>query len=217
LNKKLIWMNAKIKLLILVMGLAVTSSYGSVKVYWTGSAGFFFSANPSVGILGDATGHSTFAQLIYSVDIYADAAGIGGATTGDDVVWDILTLSENGISDDYEGGTWDSFAWFTTGDYQQANFVTGHVYARIFQDSGAEVGDWYFYTPMLELEDITGIAFNQRLEMNTPEALANLTGDAVDSGPTVAQVVPEPAAIGLIGLGGIVTLTASRFRRRNTR
>jgi hypothetical protein len=44
-----------------------------------------------------------------------------------------------------------------------------------------------------------------------------VNGNAIDSGPTVAQVVPEPAAIGLIGLGGIVTLTASRIRRRNAR
>jgi hypothetical protein len=42
-------------------------------------------------------------------------------------------------------------------------------------------------------------------------------GDAIDSGSTVAQVVPEPAAIGLIGLGGVITLTASRIRRRNNR
>ena len=189
-----------------MMGLAV-ASYGEIDVSWRGSSGFFFNANPSVGILGDATGHSTVAQLIYSVDLYADAAGIGGVTTGDDVVWGTLTITENGTSGDF-----DDYAVFSS--YESREFVAGYVYARIFQDSGIGVGDWYFYTPMLSLRDLAVPPdLSQSLEMNTDMA----NGNAIDSGPTVAQVVPEPAAIGLIGLGGIITLTASRIRRRNAR
>ena len=189
----------------LLMGLAA-ASYGEVQVSWGGSAGFFFNANPGAGILGDGTGKSTVAQLIYSVDLYADRAGVGGVTTGDDVVWGTLTLTENGISGD--GDEWAAFSSYTL-----RTFVAGHVYARIFQDSDVGVGDWYFYTPMLSLQNVVSNNLPQSLEMNTD--LAN--GNAIDSGSTVAQVVPEPAAIGLIGLGGIITLTASRIRRRNAR
>jgi hypothetical protein len=199
-------MNIKTKALILAMGLAAVS-YGEIDISWSGSAGFFFNVNPGAGILGDATGHSTVAQLIYSVDLYADAAYLNGATTGDDVVWDTLTLTENRISGD--GDEWASFTGWIVRD-----FAAGYVYARIFQDSDIGVGDWYFYTPMLSLRDLTVPPdLSQSLEMNTDM----VNGNAIDSGPTVAQVVPEPAAIGLIGLGGIITLTASRIRRRNAR
>lgn len=194
----------------------VAPSYGSVQISWTSAAGFVFSATPWVGILGDGTGKSTFAQLVYSVDLYADAADVGGVTTGDDVVWDTINILEDGIANDSE--MFDSRAWFLDGFYTNA-FVSGHVYARIFQDSGAEAGDWYFYTPMYDVKDVTGIDPPQSLELNTIAGLTDPFGtpDTIDSGPTVAQVVPEPAAIGLIGLGGIITLTASRIRRRNAR
>ena len=201
-------MNIKTKTLVLLMGLVVASSYGEVSVSWDAAAGFFFNGIPEVGILGDATGHSTVAQLIYSVDLYADAAKIGGAATGDDVVWDTITVTEDGIAND--SALFDSYACFLAG-YERA-FVSGYVYARIFQDSDIGVGDWYFYTPMLTLLDRIDSP-PQSLEMNTDMS----NGNPVDSGPTVAQVVPEPAAIGLIGLGGIITLTATRFRRRNDR
>ncbi|MEI8206099.1 MAG: PEP-CTERM sorting domain-containing protein [Kiritimatiellales bacterium] len=198
----------KKKTLMLLMGLVVVSSYGNVSISWDAAAGFFFNGTPGVGILGDATGHSTVAQLIYSVDLYADAAGVGGAVTGDDLVWAAITITEDGIAND--AAKFDSYAMFL-GDYEQG-FVSGYVYARIFQDSDIGVGDWYFYTPMLTLLDrIDSPA--QSLEMNTDMD----NGNPIDSGPTVAQVVPEPAAIGLIGLGGIITLTASRIRRRNSR
>lgn len=204
-------MNIKTKTLILLMGLNV-ASYGEVNISWGSSAGFFFNANSSVGILGDATGHSTVAQLIYSVDLYADAAMIDGAATGDDVVWDTITITEDGIAND--AVRFDSYAWFLA-DYQRdfvSDYAGAHVYARIFQDSDIGVGDWYFYTPMLSLQDLTVPPdLSQDLEMSTDM----VNGNAIDSGSTVAQVVPEPAAIGLIGLGGIITLTASRIRRRN--
>ncbi len=189
--------------MIFLMGLAV-ASYGEVRVNWMGSLGFYFTEDPSVGILGNATGNSTFAQLVFSVDLYADAVGVGGVATGNDVVWDTITLTE--------GVNTTGWSDFGSKMYTQA-FVQGYVYARIFQDSGAEAGDWYFYTPMETLRDVTGMDFNQSLELNTDF----VNGNAIDSGPTVAQVVPEPAAIGLIGLGGIITLTASRIRRRNNR
>jgi hypothetical protein len=201
-------MNKKTKALALLMGLAV-ASYGDVKMTWVASGGFFFSATPEVGILGDATGNSTFAQLIYSVDLYADVAGVGGVATGDDVVWDTANILEDGVANDSE--FYDSYALFD--DYYSRTFASGYVYARIFQDNNIGVGDWYFYTPMLALQDITGINPSQSLQMNADTTY----GDAIDSGSTVAQVVPEPAAIGLIGLGGVITLTASRIRRRNNR
>lgn len=170
---------------------AAATAYGVVNVDWMASAGFYFSAAPSLGILGDGTGGSTVAQLIYSIDGDVDDATIGGGVSGDDVVWATVPITEDGT-----GGNGDEWATFIQ-NYQQV-FVSGNVYARIFQDGDIQSGDWYFYTPMLSLQDITGLSFPQTIQMNTD--LTN--GNAIDSGATTAQVIPEPATFMLLALGG---------------
>lgn len=190
------------KILIALVAGFIATSYGDVNVDWLATGGFYFTATPGVGILGDATGNSTFAQLIYSVDGIANDATIGGGTSGDDVVWDTKIITEDGLSND--GTQFDSYAWFLLPNNYQQTFAAGNVYARIFQDGNVQVGDWYFYTPMTALQDIAGsvpgpAGTPQAIEMNTD----TLNGNPIDSGTTVAQVVPEPATFLLFGIGGI--------------
>ena len=59
--------------------------------------------------------------------------------------------------------------------------------------------DWYYYTPMLSLVDITGATPAQGIQMNTD--LTN--GDPINGGLNNAQVVPEPATFLLFGIGGM--------------
>jgi hypothetical protein len=211
------------KLLVaLVIGLA-TASYGSLELVWCASAGFYFTGDPAVGILGDATGDSTVAQLMYSPDGAKDAINTSGAGVDNDVAWDSVTLTENGVS-----GDWDDYACFGARSYRQA-FTPGYVYALIFQDSGVQAGDWYYYTPMLALEDITGIMFPQVIEMNTDvvfgNAIDSATGDGVSNPGLVNQVdgirvgqvvqaIPEPASALMIGLGGFLLVGYRRFYGR---
>ena len=187
-------------LLTIFIGISVTS-YGNINIDWLATGGFYYSANSNIGILGDGTGNSTIAQLIYSADLVMDGATIGGGTLGDDTIWATKTITEDGIAND--ATQFDSFAWFLLPNNYQQTFVSGNVYARIFQDDTIEAGDWYFYTPMYTLQDIAGpvpgpAGTPQGIEMNTSPL-----GNAIDSGPTVAQVVPEPATFLLFGIGAM--------------
>ena len=195
----------KIVLMMMVIG-SVVASYGAITIDWSASAGFYFNADPSVGILGVGTGNSTYAQLMYSADGVQDAgsvvAGQGiktdGNGTGDDIYWTRLTITEN-------GSLYSDFASFIA--QENRGLVSGYAYALIFQDNNVQGGDWYYYTPMITLANTPEGNAGQSIEMNT-----DLTdGNAINSGSTVAQVIPEPATMLLFGIGG---LGAWLLRRR---
>ena len=114
-------------LAMLLLGFA-TTSYGVVNINWAASAGFYFNADPSVGILGDGTGHSTVARLMYSPDAGMDGFLPGMVSAGNDVVWDSITITEDGVP-----GNWDEFACFA--ENYTGPFTAGYVYAVIFQDN----------------------------------------------------------------------------------
>lgn len=183
-------------LVMLLMGLVATS-FGVVNVNWNSTYGYFYgAADPGVGILGpEGSGKSTVAQLVYcGVNGIADGVGVGGVTTGDDVVWGSFTITEIGD----EANTFSTYAHFASNiqNYQQA-FVSGNVYARIFQDNAIGAGDWYFSSPILALSDITGNNLPQEIE------LAGSAMQSINVGAGTAQVVPEPATFLLFGIGGM--------------
>jgi len=183
---------------ILVMTLLAVlsaSSYGVVNVNWFGSYGFFFGAtDPGVGILGDGTGNSTTVQLIYSLDDNVNDVNLDGSSAGDDVVWDAMIITEDGIAND--GSTFDSYA-FTTIQNQQRAFVGGFVYARIFQDNVLNLGDTFHSSDIIALVDITGATPAQRLDINQN----TIIGNSIDTGLNIGHVVPEPATAMLLALG----------------
>jgi hypothetical protein len=201
--------NMKKLMMIVIMGL-VAVSYGEVKIDWKGSSGFYSDVNP-FGILGDATGNSTYVQLMYSADNVQDAGGVKGIGInrqgydgGDDIYWSSLLITENGVAGDF-----DEYAAFSS--FEERAFTSGYVYAMIFQDSNVQVDDWYYYTGMVAVEDITGATPNQGIEMNTDL----LDGNAIDSsglGVNTAQVVPEPATFLLVAMGGLVSFLVRRLR-----
>jgi hypothetical protein len=183
----------KVSLLVAVFAAAMMAQ-AAINVNWAASSGFYFNANPSVGILGDATGNSTVAYLMYSADTAVGAVSIGGSIAGDSML-DSITITEDGIAND--GTMFDSYAWFA--DNHTATFTAGYVYAIIFQDNVIGANDWYYYTTPVALQDITGATPPQALQMNTDL----INGNAIDVGATVGQVIPEPATFGLLGLGAV--------------
>lgn len=183
----------------ILMLLAILMAYGvsaDTKVNWKASRGFYFNTDDTVGILGEATGNSTTAQLIYSVDDSVEAISVDGFTT--DSILDSFTITEDGANNV------DGFAYFSVINYDDVIFNDGYVYTVIYQDDNLDFGDWYFYTTPIALSNISGTDLPQSIEMNSD--IAN--GNAIDvwSGSdlnNVAQVVPEPATFLLFGIGGI--------------
>lgn len=169
------------------------SAYGIVNIDWETSSGFYFSANPSIGILGEGTGKSTIAQLMYSPDNIKDSILPNKAGNVNDVVWSTKIITEDGV-----GGGYDGYALFST-NYTAPTFTNGWVYVVIFQDNTVQAGDWYFYTPMYALSDVAGpdpgpAGSAQYIQMNT-DAPDYDAGNAIDSGPNTAQVQAAPKQI----------------------
>ena len=157
----------------------VDVSNGVANVNWQGSSGFYFDADPYMGILGDGTGNKTYTQLMYSPDNVKDSILPSGAGAVNDVVWSQITISEDGIPGD---ANYDSYAWFIQKNCTRA-FTNGYVYALIFQDNNVQAGDWYYSTPLVAVSTNAG---SQSIEMNVDL----VWGDPID-GPNGAQVVDE--------------------------
>ena len=167
---------------------AVTNGVASAA--WGATAGFYFSADPNTGILGPVgSGKSTLAQLMYSPDNTKDSILASGAGAVNDVVWDTVTITENG-----DGITeWATFSASTI-----RAFTNGYVYALIFQDNNVQTGDWYYSTPLLALQKLDTNSSLQKIEMNTD----TLYGDPIN-GASGAQVVGSaPAGVVLTSSAG---------------
>jgi len=180
---------------------------------WTASAGFYWSANPGEGILGDGTGNSTLAQLIWSADNVADYANAYNLhfVSGDDVWLADLIITENGIPGDE-----DDYAYFTAPIFDDGGAIGtgGYIYARIFQDTTVGVGEWYFAGSMVLAEDVDPVATPPSVPQSYQLNSDTVNGNAIDSfsPPTGDTVVPEPTTWALFALGA--TLLGFVRRRR---
>lgn len=165
----------------IALWLLAGSALAGVDVAWQASGGFYFSADPDTGIL--AEGGTTFAQLIYTPSGTISPATPGGGVSGDNVVWQQIEVDTE-------------WADFNAVNFTN-NFVSGSVFARIFEKDPAEVGDWYYDSALLELQDISDPTPPQKLEMNR-----DLDGDAIDGefGAQIQGDAPEPFAITDLGL-----------------
>lgn len=171
-----------------IMLITIASScYATIQVSWTAGAGFYW--DPTLdGLL--APGGSTIAQLMYSPDATKDDITISKIGDVNDVILATYNITEGVNSSIY--------ADFGAGLFEDV-FAAGYAYALIFQDNVVEAGDWYFYTPMLALEDVAVGGITQDIQMNTDL----INGNAINTGATVAQVIPEPATALLFGMGAM--------------
>ena len=187
----------------------IASAQANVYVAWTASGGFYGPSDPvdggSDGLLGEGTGNSTIAQLIWSVDAVADVADYSTANyvTGDDVWLATFTITEDGV-----GGGFDSWAMFApqTFDDGGAQVAGGYIYARIFQDDSVDLNDWYYDGAVVAASDLDPVGppadTPQSYDMNRG---AHAFGtDEIDDSTWGGQVVPEPTTWALFALGAVV-------------
>jgi hypothetical protein len=152
-----------------------------------------------------SNGQQALIQLIVDVDNDGidGPAGIGGVTSGDDVVI-FQAFSPAAIVGD--GNT--EYGLFTEIVGPVAGYAGGTVYGRIFQDVAASAGSWYY-------EGHLQVASNFIPPVGAPP----LPTEEYDLGQGGAvfvnqQVIPEPATIGLMGVAGLGLFLARRKARR---
>ena len=206
----------KILLSLAVLALAAGSAFGAVGVdiQWTTLWGAYdhtaADLTGSTDYLLDS--YSMTWQLIYSVNNTAGAPDLGnsanGWVSGDDTVWATRTLAQsvggaNVVASD--GTEWYNYLGYVSGDehYLDAAWAggdVGYVFQRIYEGAPA-VNSWYF--------DSTPVALD-----SDPVTFQDIYPDTPGAGFQPDQqipAVPEPATMGLLGLGALVM--AIRRRR----
>jgi len=191
--------------------LAVTVASAGVGITWTVTYGAYdhsaLDVTGGTGALLDS--YSAIWQLIYAGadnTINAPSPTSPNYVTGDDSMWAERTIALGGGTAPEDGTTWDNWMLYSGGTaaYEDLTWNTsGFVYQRVFE-APVSVGS-YYYDSSLVAFDGTFTGGGQPLQdfpIDTPTA-----GFQPD-----AQVVPEPATMGLLGLGALVM--AIRRRRK---
>lgn len=187
---------------------SVTANAG-INVQWFVAYGVYpFGAGdttdvtPGSGLLVNNGSGNTILQLIYAgADNQVDIVDPGNAGSGyvddDDVVWATINVS-NGVAG------YDEWVYNTAlPQYVDNAFTAGFVYARVFQDATPSGGEYYYSTGLLALSDVgADVTQSQVLRIGTPENGVSLN----------TEIVPEPSAMMLAGLG--VLVVAMRRRRQ---
>ena len=208
------------KFLMAICALAVVTTVASAAVGISWSAGSWGYAHDGTSAILD--NNSALWQLIYAgvnntidpipANTVPTAGGPGIAddyVMGDDVVWAERSIPMTGGTAPEDSTAWDNWLMPQGGSvmFTDMSWTTaGFVYQRVFESSTPLAGSTYFYETGLLLLD-TSFAGGTA----TPQ---DFFADPA-SGPLVpnqqAYAVPEPATMGLLGLGALVM--AIRRRR----
>lgn len=204
----------KFLLAIFALAVATTVAMAGVGINWTSQWGGYAHDAPDTtggtGALLDS--YNAIWQLIYAggddtIDPpEADNAGTG-YVTDDDVVWAQRIIAQGGGAAG-DGTSWDNWMLYTAGNtvYEDLAWNTaGFVYQRVFETATLGVvvdGDWYFDSALL--------AFTGTYAGGGQPTQDFIIGSS-DSGFQPTTQVPEPATMGLLGLGALVM--AIRRRR----
>jgi hypothetical protein len=214
------------KFLMAVFALAVAASVATagVGISWSTLYGAYDHDSPDVtgGSNALLDSYSALWQLIYAgannvadaiddpmnpVDPIAWAAN--DYLAGDDVLWAQRTISMGGGAAPEDGTVWDNWMINQPGPsvvYEDLAWNTaGFVYMRVFEGSSPAGSSWFYQTGLLALDVgyVGGGAPTQDFFVDTFSA-----GFQPDS---QVMAIPEPATMGLLGLGALVL--AIRRRR----
>jgi len=187
-----------------------------VAVQWDTSWGVYDHA--AVDLTSTTTGgildsYAITWQLIYSLDNVADAPnaanGANGWVSNDDEVWATRTFAQDDGSAS-DGTEWDMFVFYqNVGDRQYLDTAwaagdVGYIFQRVFEGAPA-ANSWYFDSTPVALD-----ADPETYQENYIEGSSTAT-IGVQPNQQIGGAVPEPATMGLLGLGALVM--AIRRRR----
>lgn len=213
--------------LTILAAMAAVATAG-VGISWvTGWGGYTSSAgNITDGNNAILDSYSVIWQLIYAGadninNPIPNAPGdplptLGGAgiadnyVQGDDVVWAERTIAGAGATAPEDGTTWDNFMVYAGGNptvYQDLAWSTaGFVYQRVFEGTPTW-GSYYYDSPLFAFDETWTDSLAPQIF--TTEVDAGVGG--FQGNQTMPTQVPEPATMGLLGLGALVM--AIRRRR----
>jgi hypothetical protein len=204
----------KLLLALMVLAFAATASMAAdgVQILWTTQWGAYTHDAPNV--VDDPSdyflldSYSLTWQLIYSVDDTADAPDLGNSANGwvsnDDTVWATRTfvMGDGSASD---GTEWTTALYYQSGDanyYDVAWTTAGYIFQRAYEGT-PQAGSWYFDTTPEALQ-INPVTYQESV-------IDSSTAGFQPDQQITAAPIPEPATMGLLGLGALVM--AIRRRR----
>lgn len=201
------------KLLIALSALALvaTAAYAGYGIDWVTVVGAY--SHEATDLTGNdyalLDSYSVTWQLIYAgADNTANPINLSnpGWVSGDDVVWATRTITQGGGTATEDGTTWNSWLEHIGGaDTLLADTTwTGagnYVFQRVYEGT-PQVGTWYYETPLF--------AFNKAYDGQggAPDVF-NLDSPSAGIKPN-QQVIPEPAALSLLGLGALALIRRKR-------
>ena len=207
----------KLMLALAALALMATAGFAAtgVSVDWTTLWGVY--DHSAVDLTSTTTGgildsYAITWQLIYSLDNVADAPDAGNGANGwvsnDDEVWATRTFAQDDGSAS-DGTEWDLFVYYASGDTQYNDTTwaagdVGYIFQRVFEGAPA-VGSWFYDSTPVAL-DADPVTFQTS---NLDQAGGGTAG--VQPNQQIGGAVPEPATMGLLGLGALVM--AIRRRR----
>lgn len=200
------------KFLMAICALAVATTVASAAIGVSWSTGTWGYAHDGVAAVLD--NNSALWQLIYAgtdnmIDPIPANSTVGLTDAyGDDAVWAYRTIAQGGGTAPEDSTVWDNWLQPVSGStmYTDMSWTTaGFVYQRVFESAAPVPGTYYYESGLTAL--IT------TYDAGSP---ASVTISFADNGSGFIPsqqiaAVPEPATMGLLGLGALVM--AIRRRR----
>lgn len=205
-------------LMVLACAATIASATDGVAIQWQTLWGLYDHTATDLEGVDDnlLDSYSLTWQLIYSPDAVVGAPDLSnsanGWVSGNDVVWATRTLPQSvgGANVTASDGTeWTNYlAWDSVGSVQYNNpawTTAGYIYQRAYEGTPA-AGSWYFDTTpeALVINPVTW-------QDSYLDAAGGSTAGVQPDQQITAAPIPEPATMGLLGLGALVM--AIRRRR----